>query len=188
MKTLRKELGWTLKILAGRCVVSTNTVWRWEQDKQTPTVGLLQKLAETLRTSESFLTGRSGDPAARSFEMIEDSSERPPSPFFKRIDLQQDEITPSHTVALPVLCLPPFLEGENPDIFRYMSCKMTVPLAWIGKLPKKSVPFFFAVRRDAMAGAGLLDGSLALVNPDEAAVIGKGKVVGAWAGSLKRGI
>ncbi|MDR0616450.1 MAG: helix-turn-helix domain-containing protein, partial [Synergistaceae bacterium] len=29
LRTLRKELGWTLKTLAGRCGVSTNTVWRW---------------------------------------------------------------------------------------------------------------------------------------------------------------
>ena len=246
LRTLRKEQGWTLKTLAGRCGVSTNTVWRWEQDKQTPTVSLLQKLAETLRTSESFLTGRSGDPAACSFAMVGDPAERPPSPFFKRIDLRQDEIAPGHTAVLPVLRLPPFLEGENPDIFRYTASKMTVPLAWIGKLPEKSIPFFFAMRGDAMAGAGLHDGSLALVNPDEpvlngdiqlflirtgdvhevvvrwayklpggetelrcpnpdypvyrfqaghpgtlpgeAAVIGMGKIVGAWAGSLKRGI
>ena len=123
---------------------------------------------------------------------------------------------------------------------------MTVPLAWIGKLPEKSIPFFFTARGDAMAGAGLQDGSLALVNPDEpisngdiqlflvrakgvyetvvrwgyilpdggmelrcpnpnypvyrfeavpsgylpdkAPVMSMGKITGAWAGSLKRGI
>jgi SOS-response transcriptional repressor LexA len=147
---------------------------------------------------------------------------------------------------LPVLDLPPFLEGENPDIFRYASCKMTIPLAWLGKLPEKNIPFFFTARGDAMAGAGLHNGSLALVNPDEpisngdiqlflvrvkdvyevvvrwgyilpdggmelrcpnpnypvyrfradplgylsheASVMSMGKIAGAWAGSLKRGI
>ena len=62
LKTLRKELGWTLETLAGKCGVSTNTAWRWEQGKQTPTVKLLRTLAETLRTNENFLMGRSDDP------------------------------------------------------------------------------------------------------------------------------
>jgi transcriptional regulator with XRE-family HTH domain len=246
LKTLRKELGWTLKTLAEKCGVSTNTVWRWEQDEQTPTLRLLRTLAETLRTSESFLMGRSDDPTADSFTIIDDLSGRPLSPFPKRIDLRQDEITPRHTITLPVLDLPSFIGGENPDIFRYAACKMTVPLAWIGKLPEKSIPFFFTACGDAMAGAGLRDGSLALVNPDEpvsngniqlflvrakdvyevvvrwgyvlpcggmelrcpnpdypvyrfqadttghlpdeAAVMGMGKIAGAWAGSLKRGV
>jgi transcriptional regulator with XRE-family HTH domain len=167
LRTLRKELGWMLETLAGKCGVSTNTVWRWEQGKQTPTVKLLRTLAETLWTTESFLMGRSDDPTVDSFTVIGDLSGRPPSPFPKRIDLRQDEITPRHTITLPVLGLPPFLEGENPDIFRYAVCKMTVPLAWIGKLPEKNIPFFFTARGDALAGAGLQDGSLALVNPDE---------------------
>jgi transcriptional regulator with XRE-family HTH domain len=245
LKALRKELGWTLETLAGKCGVSTNTAWRWEQDKQTPTVKLLGTLAETLRTTESFLMGRSDDPTADSFTIIDDLSGRPLSPFLKRIDLRQDEITPRHTITLPVLDLPPFLEGENPDIFCHTACKMTVPLAWMGKLPEKSIPFFFTARGDAMEGAGLRDGSLALVNPDEpvsngdaqlflvrandvyeavarwgyvlpdggmelrcsnpnypvyrfladtpghlpdgAAVMGMGKIAGAWVGSLKRG-
>jgi transcriptional regulator with XRE-family HTH domain len=246
LKTIRKKLGWTLEPLAVKCGVSTNTVWRWEHGKQTPTTKLLRALAETLRTTESFLTGRSDDSTADSFTVIGDLSGRPLSPFFKRIDLRQDEITPRHTIILPVLDLPPFLEGENPDIFRYTACKMTVPLAWIGKLPEKNIPFFFTARGDAMAGAGLQDGSLALANPDEpvsngdiqlflvrakdvyeavvrwgymlpcggmelrcpnpnypvyrfqadspgylpdkASVISIGKIAGAWAGSLKRGI
>jgi transcriptional regulator with XRE-family HTH domain len=167
IKTLRKGLGWTLETFAGKCGVSTNTAWRWEQGKQTPAVKLLGTLAETLRTTESFLMGRSDDPAADSFTVIDDLSGRPLSPFPKRIDLRRDEITPRHTVTLPVLDLPPFIEGENPDIFRYAACKMTVPLTWIGKLPEKSIPFFFTARGDAMEGAGLRDGSLALANPDE---------------------
>jgi transcriptional regulator with XRE-family HTH domain len=246
LKTLRKESGWTLKTLAEKCGVSTNTVWRWEQDEQTPTVKLLLTLAEALRTTESFLMGRSDDPTADSFTIIDDLSGRPLSPFLRRIDLRQDEITPRHTITLPVLGLPPFLEGESPDIFRHTVCKMTIPLAWIGKLPEKNIPFFFTVRGEAMAGAGLRDGFLSLVNPDEpvsngdiqlflirakdvyeavvrwgyilpgggvelrcpnrnypvyrfhaglsgylqyeAEVMSMGKIVGAWAGSLKRGI
>jgi transcriptional regulator with XRE-family HTH domain len=160
-------LGWTLETRAGKCGISTNTVWRWEQGKQTPTVKLLRTLAETLRTTESFLTGRSDDPTAYSFAVIGDLSGRPMYSFPKRIDLRQGEITPRHTVTLPVLDLPPFIEGGNPDIFRYAACKMTVPLVWIGKLPEKNIPFFFTARGDAMEGAGLRDSSLALVNPDE---------------------
>jgi transcriptional regulator with XRE-family HTH domain len=167
MKTLRKKLGLTLETLAEKCGVSTNTVWRWEQGKQTPTVKLLGTLAETLRTTESFLMGRSDDPAVDSFAVIGDLSLFPLSPFPKRIDLRRDEITPRHTVTLPVLDLPPFIEGENPDIFRYAACKMTVPLAWIGRLPEKNIPFFFTAHGDAMEGAGLRDGSLALVNDME---------------------
>jgi transcriptional regulator with XRE-family HTH domain len=246
LKTLRKELGWTLKTLAEKCGVSTNTVWRWEQDEQTPTLRLLRTLAETLRTTESFLMGRSDDPTADSFTVIDGLSGRPLSPFLKRIDLRQDEITPRHTITLPVLDLPHSLESGNSDIFRYTACKMTVPLAWIGKLPEKNIPFFFTARGDAMAEAGLRDGFLALANPnepvsngdiqlflvrakgvyepvvrwgyvlpgggmelrcpnpnypvyrfeadpprylpDKAAVMSMGKIAGAWAGSLKRGI
>jgi transcriptional regulator with XRE-family HTH domain len=162
MKELRKKLDLTLEALAAKCGVSTNTVWRWEQDKQVPTISLLQKLAETLQTTENFLTGKTSDPSSAPLMVIEDFASTP-----RRVNLRQEEVTTNYKIIVPVYDLPPYIEDLDKNLSDYTAYNLTVPLVWIGKLPVKSFPFFFKMKGNAMAGAGLHVGFLELVNPDE---------------------
>jgi transcriptional regulator with XRE-family HTH domain len=157
LKTLREQLGWTLKTLAEKCGVSTNTVWRWEQDKQMPAVDLLERLADTLQTSVNFLTGKTSDPALTPFIVLDD---------FSKLK-SMEKINTKYSIILPVLDLPPFVDIENLNLYDYTAYEVAVPLIWIGNLPDKYGPFFITVRGNAMAEAGLHDGFLALVNADE---------------------
>jgi transcriptional regulator with XRE-family HTH domain len=165
IKQLRKDKGLTLKDLAEKCGVSTNTAWRWEQDKQVPTIGLLKRLADTLGTTERYLLERTNDPTTGPFTMFDDASEFTVHPFPEH--LVQGKIAADDRIILAVRDLPPFIEGKDPNLADFTTDFVTVPLMWVGKLPETSRPFFFTVRGNAMAGAGLHDGFLALVNPDE---------------------
>ncbi|MDR1482117.1 MAG: LexA family transcriptional regulator, partial [Synergistaceae bacterium] len=157
MKELRKKLDLTLDTLAKKCGVSTNTVWRWEQDKQVPMIDMLERLANALQTSVNFLTGKTSDPSLMPFIVFDD---------FSKLK-SMEKINTKYSIILPVLDLPPFLEIENLDLHHYMAYEVTVPLIWIGNLPDKYGPFFIVVRGNAMAEAGLHEGFFALVNADE---------------------
>jgi transcriptional regulator with XRE-family HTH domain len=165
MKELRKKLDLTLEALAEKCGVSTNTVWRWEQDKQIPMIDMLERLADALNTTTKYLLGKTNDPTLGPVTMFDNSSHSAVHPFPKQ--LRQEAITANDRIVLAVRDLPPFIEGENPNLADFTTHFVTIPLMWVGKIPDSSRPFFFTVRGDAMAGAGLHDGFLALVNPDE---------------------
>jgi transcriptional regulator with XRE-family HTH domain len=176
VKELRKKLDLTLEALAKKCGVSTNTVWRWEQDKQIPTTVLLERLAEALRTSENFLLGKTDDPLPTPYYLVGEGTGVP---------FREDEITPKHNIIVPVYDLPKMIErpeqGKDLSIFKVY--ELAVPIMWIGKLPEKKHPFFFTVHGDGMAGAGLHEGFLALVNPEE--VINNGDIVLALTGPFE---
>ena len=59
---LRKEKGLNQKELAERLSVSVDSVRRWEQGKRSPDVEMLCKLARTLDTTVSYITGETDDP------------------------------------------------------------------------------------------------------------------------------
>ena len=63
---LRKEKGLNQKELAERLSVSVDSVRRWEQGKRSPDVEILCKLARTLDTTVSYITGETDDPMPNS--------------------------------------------------------------------------------------------------------------------------
>jgi transcriptional regulator with XRE-family HTH domain len=169
MKRLRKEKGWTLKTLAQKCGVSTNTAWRWEQDKQIPTIELLERAAAELKTSVNFLLGRVDSPLPYLVAGEEAGTL-----------LTQEEIEPGYDILVPYLEFPEVLESlEKPPSF-YKKYDLSIPMICIGKLPSAGYPFFYRAHGDAMAGAGLRDGAMVLVNPSEN--IQNGDVVLAFVG------
>jgi transcriptional regulator with XRE-family HTH domain len=156
MRRLRKEKGWTLKTLAEKCGVSTNTAWRWEQGKQIPTIDLLERAAAELKTDVNYLLGRQDNP----LPYIVGGEEAGTL-------MAQEEVGPGHIIIVPYLELPEVLENlDKPPSF-YKRYDLSIPTISIGKLPTDGYPFFFRAHGDAMAGAGLRDGSMALVNPSE---------------------
>jgi repressor LexA len=169
LKELRKKLDLTLEALALKCGVSTNTVWRWEQDKQIPTTALLERLASSLRTTENFLLGKTDDPLPTPYYLVDGGT---------GVDFREDEITPRHNIIVPVYDLPNMIRDPGyimGGLSAFKTHEIAVPIMWIGALPKAKHPFFFVVRGDSMAGAGLHEGFLALVNPEE--VINNGDIV-----------
>lgn len=58
---LRKERGLTQKDLAERLDVSVDSVRRWEQEKRSPDVGMLNKIARALETTVSYISGETED-------------------------------------------------------------------------------------------------------------------------------
>ena len=55
--TLRKELGWTQKVLAEALHVSDRTISKWERNQGLPEITMLPQLAETLGISVDHLLG-----------------------------------------------------------------------------------------------------------------------------------
>ena len=60
---LRKERGFTQKALATKLGVSIDSVRRWEQNKRSPDLDILSKLAKALETTVSYITGETDNPA-----------------------------------------------------------------------------------------------------------------------------
>ena len=75
LKLLRKKSEYTLKDLAEKCGVTVNTAWRWENEKQKPSMDVISKLAQILNTSVGYLIGEDSDPENMS---ITDSFALPP--------------------------------------------------------------------------------------------------------------
>jgi transcriptional regulator with XRE-family HTH domain len=173
LKELREKNKLTLKALAEKCGVSTNAVWRWEQGKQIPTTVLLERLTNALRTSENFLLGKTDDSSPSPYYLVGGDS---------GIPFREDEITTKHNIIVPVYDLPKMIEryDRDKDLSIFKAYEIAIPIMWIGKLPEKRHPFFFVVHGDGMAGAGLHEGFLALVNPEE--VINNGDIVLALTG------
>ncbi|MDR3278899.1 MAG: LexA family transcriptional regulator [Synergistaceae bacterium] len=156
LKGLRGKYGWTLKRLAEKCGVSTNTVWRWEQNLQVPTIETLERVASELKTTVNFLLDRTDDPLPYLIENEKAGTL-----------MTEDEIIPEHIILVPYLDYPDALENfDKPPAF-YKRFDLKIPLISIGKLPTHGYPFLYTVRGDAMAEAGLHDGAMALVNPSE---------------------
>jgi transcriptional regulator with XRE-family HTH domain len=156
MKRLREEKDWTLKAIAEKCGVSTNTVWRWEQGKQIPGIELLERLADVLGTTVNYLYGQTNDP--HPYCVIDGKK---PAEMF-----HGTEITAGHNIIVPFYDLPTMIFDDK-DISYFKTLDFTIPLMWVGKLPENNYPFFFVVRGDSMESAGLREGYIALVNPDE---------------------
>jgi hypothetical protein len=110
--------------------------------------------------------GKTSDPTLGPVTMFDDSSQSAAHPFPKQ-QLRHEAIATNDRIVLAVRDLPLFIEGEDSNLADYTTHFVTIPLMWVGKIPDSSRPFFFTLRGDAMAGAGLHDGFLALVNPDE---------------------
>ena len=172
MKKLREANKMTLEALGKKCGVSTNTVWRWEQGKQFPNAETLERIAFELLTSTNYLLGKTDDPS-------------PAILFSKDLAkyMSQDEVTTNHTIIVPFLDYPEALESWDKPPAYYKRFDLTIPLMWIGRLPPHESdyhPFFISVKGNAMAGAGLHEASLALVNPSEP--INNGDIVLAFVG------
>ena len=58
---LRKERGLTQKDLATKLGVSVDSVRRWEQDKRSPDVDMLSRIAHALGTTVSYISGETDD-------------------------------------------------------------------------------------------------------------------------------
>lgn len=61
--TARKQKAWIQTQLAEVLGVSVDSVRRWEQGKRTPDTDMLQKLAQVLDTTTSYLLGETDNPA-----------------------------------------------------------------------------------------------------------------------------
>ena len=59
---LRKEKGLSQKDLAEQLGVSIDSVRRWEQGKRSPDVEMLNKIAEKLDTTVSYISGETENP------------------------------------------------------------------------------------------------------------------------------
>lgn len=59
---LRKDKGLTQKDLAKTLGVSVDSVRRWEQDKRSPDVDMLAKIARALDTTVSYISGETDNP------------------------------------------------------------------------------------------------------------------------------
>lgn len=62
MTKLRKEKGLTQKDLAQILGVSIDSIRRWEQNKRSPDVDMLGKIAHALDTTVSYISGETDNP------------------------------------------------------------------------------------------------------------------------------
>ena len=66
LKYYREKMGMSQKTLAMSVGVKENTVWRWENEKATPSVDIAKTLAEIFHISESELLN---GPASQTWEL-----------------------------------------------------------------------------------------------------------------------
>ncbi len=57
IKELRKEKGWSQKMLALQIEQAQSTIFYWEQNKQEPNISSLKKLCEVFDVSADYLLG-----------------------------------------------------------------------------------------------------------------------------------
>ena len=67
---LRKEKGLNQKDLAEKLKVSIDSVRRWEQGKRSPDIEILNKIAEVLDTTVSYISGETDNPQRNSIDPL----------------------------------------------------------------------------------------------------------------------
>lgn len=162
IKSLRRNIGLNQGKLAQNIGVSLDTVSRWENEKRIPRTEDVTNLAAALNTSVSYLMGETDDPS--------------PANSSRQTDQQPlKEATPN--VRFGNICRVPVLSvaqaascgagnglygvDEGFTDFLFLDPKIFTRLDDLHK------PFGIHTEGDSMIGAGLIEGSVAIINPAE---------------------
>ena len=62
IKALRKQARYNQAQVAELIGVRSNTIWRWENDKATPSAAIMPLLASALNTTVAYLSGETDNP------------------------------------------------------------------------------------------------------------------------------
>ncbi len=164
LKKRRKGLRITQKELGDAVGVTRQTVIQWEQGNFSPDMDKLSRIAEALACSAAWLLGEIDEP-----ELNQDFGEGAPGPFsenFLRIPLMD-----KGTAACA---------GNGFDYCgAYMESTDTIvlPRNSFSRIDAIQIPFGIHVEGDSMEGAGIPDGSIAIINPAETVYPGDATLV-----------
>ncbi|MEG1502214.1 MAG: S24 family peptidase [Synergistaceae bacterium] len=153
LKTIRKDKKITQDIFAKEVCVSVDTVRRWESGEREPRYSDLQKIAKALNTSVAYLMG-------------EEEKEKAPS---SEVRLGSFTEIPVLDISMAASCGAGNglygIEGKYTDT-------ICMPVESFACIDQEKKPFGIHIDGDSMEGAGLADGSIAVINPAEDVING----------------
>lgn len=172
LKHLRKNQGYTQAELAEKIGVSRNTVYDWERDAYFPEGKNLINLAAALNTTVAYLMGETDEPAqANNSRQCDRQPLKEPLPnarlgSFCRI--------PVLSVAQAASCgAGNGLYGVDEGYSDFVMLDMRSFACW----DNTRKPFGIHTDGDSMVGAGLVEGSVAIINPAEEVMSGDAALV-----------
>ena len=179
IRELRMAKGLTQAQLGEMVDSDGNTVSRWERDKLGMRKEYVIKFAQALGTSADYLLGETDDPKRSPQSNVPRASSgwvQTPVPKFtpfnlSRFDMSLTEIDMKGLKKLPLLHGAPSPRNDVGDIAAFAEGDI---LTWqvfsadiYGAFDPLRPPFIIRVEGDAMDGAGIHDGAVAVINPAE---------------------
>lgn len=166
IKEIRKRLGYTQTDLSKLISVSLDTVSRWERGTRKPRVDDFQKIASALGTTVAYLIGEAD---GSSCAPVPAAAGAPQSG--QMIDLRS---IPLLSIAAAVSCgAGNGLYGVDPETTEHIY----VPGSLFTRLDDTRLPFAIHTEGDSMEGAGIEEGSVAVINPAEDTLDGDAALV-----------
>lgn len=148
IREARERTGLTQAELAAKIGVTTVTIWRWEGDQRPPRSDYIDKIAEALETTVSFIMGQTSEiPAARFLN---------PDDWYELPMLDPTAVACAGSG-----------NGGMEGILLESSRTIQIPREWLGiiSVDADKRPYGIRVEGDSMVEAGIPDGADVAINP-----------------------